>query len=80
MSFQLLRHHALKDAFDWERFGKRLTKEIRRREVNIKATAEEMGMSRNTFYERMHGLPCSAELLLLLCDEFDLDPWDYFQK
>jgi hypothetical protein len=76
----LTRHRALKDAFDWKRFGKSLTKEVRRREINIKATAEAMGLSRNTFYERMNGAPCSVELLLFLCHEFNLDPWDYFQK
>ena len=74
------RHHALKGAFDWERFGKSLKKEIKRREINIKAAAEATGMSRNTFYERMNGDPCSVELLLYLCHEFDLDPWDYFRK
>lgn len=74
------RFHVLKDAFDWQAFGERITAEVTVR-GSIRDVAEEIGAGSHTaLYDRMRGQPCSVELLLFLCAEFNLSPWAFFRR
>ena len=73
------RHHHLDGAVDWERFGRRVAKEIRKTKMTFRDLAADLdGPSHPTLNRMCHGKPCSVELYLWACREFEIDPtWAY---
>lgn len=74
------RHSRQQHLVDWKKFGKLLKGPVKATRMSYRQLATDLDViSHATLYRVVRGDPCSVEIYLLLCNEFDIDPFAAFK-